>query len=148
MLHPCNQTQYGGGIVSVSYLDDGWGYIRLNFMVTWLRSLDEKIAKTGGYRNRTQTKVIVYTSADDLQNNWSSWRMDELEQFATICSKNTIVLSLGGMLGADALVNELFVEKTKTARLAHERLADAGDSQVEHVIARTCLSACKATHLL
>ena len=40
------------------------------------------------------------------------------------------------------------MKKSKVTRIIHERVADVKDTQVEHMILRTCLFACKVMHLL
>ena len=70
MPHPLAGTQYGGGIVEVSYLDDGWAWMRSDLVVPWLKALDNRIGQTGGSRNRQKTRVIFYT--DERELHWDS----------------------------------------------------------------------------
>ena len=148
MSHPHSMTQAGGGIAHVSYLDDGWIFLRADLAVPWLESFDARMAETGGSRNRSKTKVIFYASDTEIQNNRDSWSLDKLERLASVCKHDTPVLSLGGMLGGNEAVLQMFSEKVKAAKVIHSKLASVNQPQIEHVLARFCVSSCKVTHQL
>lgn len=148
MSHPCNDTQLAGGVTQVSYLDDGWTFLRADLVVPWLEAFDRQVAKTGGSRDRKTTKVVYYVSDQDLQSHRDEGRIDALEELATVCKPDTPVLSLGGMLGGKQAVLDLFSEKTKVAKVVHAKVAQVNQTQVEHVLSRFCLSSCKVSHVL
>eukprot|EP00973_Karenia_brevis_P074839 10400898-Karenia_brevis.AAC.1 len=106
--------------------------MRPDLVVPWLRAFDEQVARTGGSRNRTKTKVIFYATDACIQENYDKWRMGELSDLATVCTYESPVLTLGAMLGKSEAVHELMAEKVKVARVIHDKLASVQDAQIEH----------------
>ena len=74
--------------------------------------------------------------------------MEGVEHLATICKHDTPTLSLGGMLGGDQAVLDLFADKVRAAKVIHSKLSEINNVAVEHVLARFCLSSCKVVHQL
>ena len=80
--------------------------------------------------------------------NNDAWKVDHLQTLATVCKYDTPVLALGGMLGGEQGILDLFSEKTKAAKVIHAKLAQINNTQIEHVLSRVCLGAGKVTHQL
>ena len=85
-------------------IHDGWIFLRFDLVHPFIECFEKRIERTGGSRNRAKTKVILYVSDCEILSSKDAWKIDEIEQLASICKHDTATLSLGGMLGGQQAV--------------------------------------------
>ena len=100
--------------------------------------------KRGGVRNRTKTHVIVYATAQQLQQNHAAWRRTEIRQKATLNTPLDPLKTLGATLGGCDDCSK----RLKVMQAMHHKLATLNDPAVELKLAKHCLGESKVQHLL
>eukprot|EP00973_Karenia_brevis_P059754 8318147-Karenia_brevis.AAC.1 len=82
-------------------------------IVPYLKCFDIRSAEDSAQRNRKKTTVILYATGPQRDANKVLWRLDEVQQLATLHEPTAELLTLGAALGGAGNRHKQFTVKTQ-----------------------------------
>ena len=149
VTQPADEIQAGGGIADFWYMDDENALMDPSLVSYYLNALDPINEAIGASRNMDKSIVTYYATPEEMQRNWTAWRLDDVSQHATIKSASgEVPVTLGVGTGSLEARAEQFHRRTDVVAKMLDRLPVCCDTQIELVLSRACLGVGKINHML